>query len=122
MNKKITVKWDPEARHEYEELRASVKEGRKKGGKPTYEQLLASVDGAVEKLRLDPFCGDLIPRDNLTKKAVRRYGTDKIFRMELTGYWRMLYTVIGDEAEIIALILEYMDHKSYDKLFGYRKK
>jgi hypothetical protein len=58
----------------------------------------------------------------MSKKIIDKYGTDKIFRIELVGYWRLLYTVVGDEAHIIAFILEYMDHPAYDKLFGYRKK
>jgi hypothetical protein len=38
------------------------------------------------------------------------------------GYWRLLYTIIGDETKIIAFILEYMDHAGYNKIFGYQKK
>ncbi|NQU78586.1 hypothetical protein HQ545_02355 [Candidatus Woesearchaeota archaeon] len=45
-----------------------------------------------------------------------------ILRVELVGYWRLLYTLIGDEVKVIAFILEFMDHAKYDKLFGYRKK
>ena len=41
---------------------------------------------------------------------------------ELTGYWRMLYTIKGDQIEIICFVLDILDHKSYDKIFGYRKR
>lgn len=119
--KKVEVKFDKEAYKEYEELKEKVKDGKKPRGKPTYEQLLKSIDQAINILKLDPFYGNLIPRKYLSKKAIRRYGTDKIFRIELVGYWRLLYTLIGDRATIIAFILEYMDHKKYDNLFGYRK-
>lgn len=34
----------------------------------------------------------------------------------------MIYTITGDEVKIIAFILEFMDHKKYDKIFGYKKK
>ena len=34
----------------------------------------------------------------------------------------MLYTLKGSEIEILCFILEIVDHKKYDKVFGYRKK
>lgn len=120
--KDIIVKWDLEAHRAYEELRIYVKQGKNTSKKPSYKQLLSSIDEAIKNLKTNPFYGDLIPRKYLTKKVIDRYGTNKIFRIELVGYWRLLYTAIGDEAQIIALILEYMNHKTYDKLFGYRKK
>jgi len=33
----------------------------------------------------------------------------------------MIYTIRGSEIEIIALILDIIDHKEYNKKFGYRK-
>jgi len=41
---------------------------------------------------------------------------------ELINFWRMLYTIKGDQIEIICFILDIMNHKEYDKKFGYRKK
>ncbi len=34
----------------------------------------------------------------------------------------MVYTITGNELEIISILLEFMDHPTYDKKFGYRKK
>ena len=64
----------------------------------------------------------LIPRKYISKKTITKYGTNKIFRVELVGYWRLLYTLIGDEVKIIAFILEFIDHDKYNKVFGYRKR
>lgn len=58
----------------------------------------------------------------ISKGVFERYGTDKIFRVKLVGYWRLLYTLIGEDVKIIAFILEFMDHDRYDKIFGYRGK
>jgi len=33
----------------------------------------------------------------------------------------MIYTIRGNEIEIIALILDITNHKEYNKKFGYRK-
>ena len=122
MDKKVLVQFDKEAYQEYQELQKAVAESRKSKKHPTYEQLLSSINNAINNLKANPYHGDLIPRKNISKALVNKYGTHKIFRIELVGYWRLLYTVIGEETRIIAFILEYMNHKKYDKLFGYRKK
>lgn len=119
--KAIIVRWDVAAHKEFLLLEQAVRDGKRRKD-PSYEQLLASINRAIQKLRTDPFCGDLIPRNHLSRAIARKYGTEKIFRLELVGYWRMLYTVVGDETHIIALILDFMDHPSYDELFGYKKR
>ncbi len=122
MEKEIIVKFDKDAYEEYKKLQNAIQEGKKSKKKPTYEQLLSSINNAIKNIKIDYKYGDLIPRKYLTKKTIERYGTDKILRVELIGFWRLLYTLIGDEARIIAFILEYLDHDKYNKVFGYKKR
>jgi len=122
MDKEIVIKFDKDAHKEYEELQELVTQGTIAKKKPTYSQLLSSINTALKNIKANSHYGDLIPRKYISKKTKNRYGTDKILRVELVGYWRLLYTLIGDEVSIIAFILEFMDHKKYDKVFGYRKK
>ncbi len=122
MDKPVIIQFDAKAYQEYEELQNLVKEGKHAQKMPSYEQLLTSINNALRNIKLDHHYGDLIPRRYISRNTILRYGTDKLFRVELVGYWRLLYTVIGDEAKIIALILEYMDHPTYDKIFGYKKQ
>lgn len=42
----------------------------------------------------------------------------KLTLLVIGGY----YTIVGDEVKIITFVLEFMDHKKYDKVFGYDKK
>ena len=121
MGKQVVVKFDKNSHKEYCLLQQFVNEGKKSKKKPTHQQLLDSINKAINNIHLDYKYGNLIPRKYLSKTVIERYGTDKIFRVELIGYWRLLYTLIGSEVEIIAFILEYMDHKRYNKIFNYRK-
>ena len=105
MEKPIIIKFDEEAYKEFKELQKAVSEGKKAKKKPTYEQLLTSINNALRNIRADYRYGNLIPKGYVSKATIQRYGTDKIFRVELVGYWRLLYTIIGDEAKIIAFIL-----------------
>jgi len=34
----------------------------------------------------------------------------------------MLYTIKGDQIEIVCFVLDIIDHKEYNKKFGYRNK
>jgi hypothetical protein len=122
MNKEVIVQFDKEAYHEYQELQDFVAQGKKANKKPTYEQLLSSINTALSNIKANPHYGDLIPGKYISKGIVNKYGTDKILRVELVGFWRLLYTLIGDETRIIAFVLEYMNHDKYNKLFGYKKK
>jgi hypothetical protein len=122
MKKEVEIQFDKDAYKEYEELQEFVTECKTSKKKPTYDQLLTSINTAIKNLKADPHYGDLIPRKNISKGVIQKYGTDKILRVELVGYWRLLYTLVGDEVKIIAFILEFMDHNRYNKIFGYKKK
>ncbi len=122
MEKDVVVQFDKEAYEEYVKLQNFVLEGKVARKKPTYEQLLNSINNAIRNIKANPHYGDLIPRKYLSSQTIGKYGTDKILRVELVGYWRLLYTLVGDEAKIIAFILEYMDHDRYNKVFGYKKR
>lgn len=67
----------------------------------------------------DPIAKDLIPQEYKEK-----YDIKNLFRVELPNYWRMLYTLTDDETkiEIIAFVLDFVDHLTYNKKFGYKKK
>lgn len=122
MDKEVIVRFDEDAYKEYKELQEVVAEGRIAKKQPTYSQLLSSINNALRNIKADPYYGDLIPRKYISKAVMQKYGADKILRVELVGYWRLLYTLIGDEVRIIAFILEFMDHDRYNKIFGYKKR
>ncbi len=67
----------------------------------------------------DPIAKHLIPVDYVVK-----YGITNLFRVELPNYWRMLYSVVDGETEIeiIAFVLDIVDHPGYNKKFGYKKR
>jgi len=53
-----------------------------------------------------------------------KYGVTNLFRVELPLFWRMLYTLTDGETkiEIIAFVLDIVDHNKYNKKFGYKKR
>lgn len=123
MNKEVWVEFSEEADGDYQELQKKVIEEKGQGiDNSTNIQLLKSIERAKNNLKIDPQYGIHIPRRVISKSVVVRYGTDRLWKVDLVGYWRLIYTLTGDEIKIIAFVLEFMDHKKYDKVFGYRKK
>ncbi len=108
-----------QAKLEFEELNQIISNQQAKGEINSEEmQLLKSIKQKIELLKSNPTYGDKIPH-NLIPKTL---SVSNLFRIELTGYWRMLYTLIGNQIEVVAFVLYLIDHPTYDKMFGYRKK
>ena len=107
------------AKEEFIRLNNIVGEQIRGGRMNTSEiQLLKSIKQKIELIKLNPFYGYNIKKHLIPKE----YDVDNLWRVELSQFWRMLYTIKGDNIEIICFILEIIDHPKYDKKFGYRKK
>ena len=123
MDKEIWIEFSEDADTDYQELQKKVIKEKEQGIDNSFNmQLLKSIERAKNNLKIDPQYGIHIPRKVISKAVVNRYGTDRLWKIDLVGYWRLIYTITGDEIKIIAFVLEFMDHKKYDKVFGYRKK
>lgn len=85
-------------------------------------QLLKSIKQKIEFIRLNPFYGENIQKNLIPKEYIIKYNVSNLFRTGLSNFWRMIYTVKGDNIEIICFILDIISHPEYDSKFGYRKK
>ena len=99
-------------------LRAAIKEKDNKFNR----QLLIAIERETDNLLINPHRGMQIPKKQIPKEYIIKYGVTNLWKINLPDYWRMTYTIIGNELEIISILLEFMDHKRYDKVFGYKKK
>jgi hypothetical protein len=106
------------AQEEFRRLNEVVGRQLKVGKESTEEiQLLRSIKQKIEFIKDNPFYGDNIEK----KKIPIEYRAENLWRVELFGYWRMLYMIRGDNIEIICFVLDILDHKKYNKKFGYKK-
>jgi hypothetical protein len=77
-----------------------------------------------ELIKSDPHYGNPIAKALIPKQYIKKFEITNLFRIELPNYWRMLYTLRNGETEIeiIAFIIDIIDHQEYNKTFGYKKK
>ena len=125
MDKKIRAVLSQEAKESWDELNRVVAEEVEKGITNSFnQQLFKSVKRVKELIETNKFYGDNVKKDMIPDYYKERYGVTNLFRVELVGYWRMIYTLedAGNNVEILAIVLEFMNHEDYNKRFGYRKR
>ncbi|MBI5392618.1 hypothetical protein HZA96_02000 [Candidatus Woesearchaeota archaeon] len=82
--------------------------------------LISSIQRIIGILKDNPQFGDPISK-RLIPVSLQQMGIQNLYRCELSNYWRLLYTLEGTNVEIFTFILSIVDHKEYNKLFGYKK-
>ncbi|MBR9699732.1 hypothetical protein GOV09_04715 [Candidatus Woesearchaeota archaeon] len=119
--KDVRVVLSEEANDAYEELNKIVGDEKKKGIQSSVHQtLLRSINRVRDLLKKNPFAGDQIPKRRIPGKYSLNYDTDNAWRIELANRWRLIYTITGNRVEIITFVMDIVDHKRYDKVFGYK--
>jgi hypothetical protein len=115
----VIISFVDDAADEWEKLNKEVAEEKSKGiNNSENQQLLKSIKQKKEMIKLNPQYGSPVSKKLIPKK----FPVDNLWVVDLTGFWRMLYTLKGSQVEILCFILEICNHKKYNKIFGYRKK
>lgn len=121
--KPVRVVFSEEALEAYSLLEKIVEEEISKNVRGSEHQtLLKGVERAVKLLEDDPFIGTQIPKRYIPAKYHKLYKAKNLWKVNLPGYWRMIYLVKGYELKVVALVLDIVNHKDYDRIFGYKKK
>jgi hypothetical protein len=111
-----------EAKEEFDDLNNAVGEEISKGiTSSDHQTLLKSIKQKIDLLKVNPEYGIHIPKDRIPKEYVKDYDVTNLWKINLSGAWRMIYTIRGSEVEIISLILDIMEHRDYEKKFKYKK-
>jgi len=80
------------------------------------------IENGIEKLRFDYKRGDHIAKEKIPREYAEKFGAKSLWKLNLSRYWRLIYTAQGTEIEVIAVLLEVLDHKRYNRKFGYKTK
>jgi len=74
---------------------------------------------AIETLKEDAFSGRNVKKNIIPKSLIKKYKLNNLWIYNLPDGWRMLYVLTSEEIQIIAVILDWMDHKDYERLFKF---
>ena len=123
MKKKITIKLVGDAEQAFQDLNRIV--GEQRSNEITSSKditLLNAINRIFDVITYNPFYGENAKKDLIPKEYRQKYDAGNLFIVDLPDYWRMIYTLESDEIEIIAFVLDIIDHNEYDKKFGFRKR
>jgi hypothetical protein len=81
--------------------------------------MLKAILHKIELIKKNPQYGQPLAKRLIPKEYVVKYDAQNIYRVELPNFWRMLYTLRDNRIEIIAFVLDIIDHKDYNKKFRY---
>jgi hypothetical protein len=118
MDKVVKLVFSPEAEEAYEGLIEKATRSK------TERSVAKAIHTKIELIRSNYHYGNPIAKNLIPDEYKVKYGVTNLFRVELPDYWRMLYTLTDGEREIeiIAFILDILDHRKYDKKLGYVSK
>jgi len=91
-----------------------------KDKKDAEHELYESLGNAFDEIKKNTACGKKIRKELWPKEYVRKYGITNLWKYDLPRGWRLMYTIGIDEISVIAIMLEWLDHKDYEMRFGYK--
>jgi hypothetical protein len=113
--KEIRVILSPEAEEVYKKLNAEAETNKQS------RMILNAVNHKIDLIKANIHYGNPIAKNLIPEEYKKKYSITNLFRVELPAFWRMLYTLTNNEKiEIIAFVLDIIDHLDYDSKFGYR--
>jgi Txe/YoeB family toxin of Txe-Axe toxin-antitoxin module len=82
-------------------------------------RLFKEVEKALSEIHNNAFCGRNVKKELIPKSLIQKYQLRNLWIYNLRKDWRLLYTVSSEEIGVIAIILNWMNHKDYERLFGF---
>jgi len=99
-----------ELEKEFEKLKENKFEDKK---------LYNFIERAINDLKVNPACGIKIPKQKWPNIYIKSYNITNLWKYDLPNGWRLIYTIKRDEVTIFNIILEWFDHKGYERRFNY---
>ena len=79
-----------------------------------------SIKRAIKDLKQNAFSGIRIPKRLFPQEYIKKYYIKNLWKYDLPNGWRLIYTITPEnEIELISAILEWFDHKEYERRFRY---
>ena len=103
----------------YVEERVKISFEELKNSKTEDKKLYNWINRAMDDLENNAFCGIQIQKRLIPKIYIEKYKIDNLWKYDLPKGWRLIYSVVNGEIQILSIILEWMSHKDYEKRFGY---
>ena len=82
-------------------------------------ELFKLIKQALENIEENAFCGIQIPKRLIPREYIQKDGITNLWKYDLPRGWRLMYAIAREEVIVVSLILEWFDHKEYERRFKY---
>ena len=90
-----------------------------KDSKTEDKKLYKWIFRAFGDLEENAFCGIQLPKRLIPRAYIDKYRIDNLWKYDLPKGWRLIYSVTNGQICVLSIILEWMDHKNYERRFDY---
>jgi Txe/YoeB family toxin of Txe-Axe toxin-antitoxin module len=101
---------DEKLRQEFESLEK---------GKHEEKEIYGWIAKALDEIKQNAFTGIQVPKRIIPEPYIEKYKITNLWKYDLPRGWRLLYSVGKEGIEVISIVLEWMDHKEYERRFRY---
>ena len=113
--KTVKIILSEEALEEYTELNRIIGEELKRGVTSSVNQsIFRSIERVKGWLKDNPFAGEQVRKNLIPNDYIERYGVTNLWRIDLSDYWRLIYTIQSNEVEIIDFVLNILVIRDID--------
>jgi len=85
----------------------------------TDPRLAKEIEKSLNDICRDHSVGRNVKKRLIPKSLIKKYEIKNLWIYNLRKDWRLLYSIEGDEIEVLAIVLDWMNHKEYERLFKF---
>ena len=84
------------------------------------DEIKKYIQRAIEDIKENTFCGTQIPKRLIPVEYIKKYEVRNLWKYDLPQGWRLLYSITTPtKIEIISILIEWLNHKDYERRFRY---
>lgn len=88
-------------------------------GDSSEKELFGIINQAMDNLEKNAFCGIQIPKKLIPEEYRKKFGVENLWKYDLPRGWRLIYSIAKEQVMVLSLIVEWFDHKEYERRFNY---
>ena len=87
-------------------------------GDNSEKELFRLMNQAMNNIEQNAFCGIQLPK-RLIPSAYSKKSIKNLWKYDLPRGWRLMYSIVNEELVVVSIVLEWFDHKEYERRFKY---
>jgi len=75
---------------------------------------------AIKDIKENCYCGRNVRKKLIPRRLIEKYKINNLWIYNLPSAWRLLYSLTtSGEIGLVAVVLDWMNHKDYERLFKF---